>query len=256
MLIVWKTLLGPALVWQGRRVRRTTLRLPEPPGERAGLAGPTPDAGQPSTAETSTAEPLRVVFIGDSSIAGVGVDWLAQAMPQQAAEQASSELQQAVSWRLVARSGVEAREARVLFEQDAPLPADIAVISVGVNDVTAQRGVRRFFADYEALLASVRQRSGARAIIITGLPPLHRLPVAPQPLRWYLGLCATRLDRGLRALCASREHYRFVSLGWARPEDMARDGFHPGPGQYRYWAGLVADEIASLATALGLSQHG
>ena len=33
-----------------------------------------------------------------------------------------------MSWRLVARSGVEAREARVLFEQDAPLPADIAVI--------------------------------------------------------------------------------------------------------------------------------
>lgn len=48
-------LLGPLLLWQGRRVRATALRLPEAAG--------------PRTAEGSA---LRLLIVGDSSAAGVG----------------------------------------------------------------------------------------------------------------------------------------------------------------------------------------
>ncbi|KAB0649370.1 SGNH/GDSL hydrolase family protein, partial [Burkholderia diffusa] len=51
--------LGPLLLMQGRRVRRVTPRLAEAAGPRDGTAGDGP--------------PLRVLVLGDSAAAGVGV---------------------------------------------------------------------------------------------------------------------------------------------------------------------------------------
>ncbi len=50
----------PALVIQGNRVKKKTLRLPEPAGEREGLIG--------------QGKPLSILIVGDSAAAGVGVD--------------------------------------------------------------------------------------------------------------------------------------------------------------------------------------
>lgn len=56
----------PILWWQGRRVKRDTPRLPEAAGARVGVSG----AGQP----------LRVLILGDSAAAGVGVSHQDQAL--------------------------------------------------------------------------------------------------------------------------------------------------------------------------------
>jgi lysophospholipase L1-like esterase len=235
MITLYKIALAPALLLQGRRLRKSALRLPEPEGPRAGTVG------------YANAAPLRLLFIGDSSAAGVGVEWQHEAMPQQAAQLVAAQLGRCVHWELIARSGVSTREAAALLEAHRPGPADIVVSALGVNDVTAQRSARAFIADYIALLHAVRSRTGAAAAVATGLPPLHVMPAAPQPLRWYLGQCAFRLDRALRAMCASRSDMRYVSLAWAGAQDMARDKFHPGKAQYRQWAALVAAQIASLS---------
>ena len=52
---------APLLLWQGRRVRRDTPKLPEAEGPRDGIAG----ADRPG-------RPLRLLIVGDSSAAGVG----------------------------------------------------------------------------------------------------------------------------------------------------------------------------------------
>jgi len=54
------TLLAPLLVWQGKQTRRTTPRLPEAGGEPHGQYGD----GEPA---------LRLLVIGESTAAGVGV---------------------------------------------------------------------------------------------------------------------------------------------------------------------------------------
>src|SRR4051812_12916439 len=48
--------LAPWLIAQGKRARARTLRMPEPPGARAGAAG--------------TGTPLRLLITGDSAAAG------------------------------------------------------------------------------------------------------------------------------------------------------------------------------------------
>ena len=80
MLILGKLLLGPLLLAQARRLRKTALRLPEAAGPRSGVEFPALRAAL-------VAEPLRLLVVGDSSAAGVGVDHQEQALAQPLARQ-------------------------------------------------------------------------------------------------------------------------------------------------------------------------
>lgn len=235
MLLLYKTILAPALLIQGARLRKTALRLPEAAGARSGTLGAGPQ------------KCLRLLFLGDSSAAGVGVDWQHEALAQQTAQFVAAAVNRPVSWELIAKSGLNTRDAIGFFQTHHAGPADVLVSALGVNDVTAQSAAKRFTADYRELLQLVRQRTGVRAAVVSGLPPLHILPAAPQPLRWYLGQCAARLDHALRQLCSEAPDMRFVSLAWAKAHEMARDKFHPGKTQYRHWAQLVAAQVLALA---------
>ena len=235
MLTFYKTLLAPALLLQGQHLRRTALRLPEAAGERSGFI--------PGT----VSEPLRLLFVGDSSAAGVGVECQHEALAQQTAEIVARESKLSVRWCLIAKSGASTRDAIELVKAHPSERADVVVSALGVNDVTAQNSSRRFVRDYKELLSVVAQRTGANAAVVSGLPPLHILPAAPQPLRWYLGQCAKRLDAALQDLCESHPNAKFVSLTWAKASEMARDKFHPGKGQYKRWSELVALQILSAA---------
>ena len=169
--------LGPLLFLQGLHVRRTTPRLPEPAGLRRGEAG--------------QGAPLRLLVTGDSAAAGVGATVQAEALAGRLVEALAAHYR--VRWELVATTGhTTADTLRVL----QALPAerfDIAVTSLGVNDVTALHGTRRWLREQAALADLLRSKFGVRRVLLSALPPVHRFPALPQPLRWYLGARA-RLD--------------------------------------------------------------
>ena len=236
MLNLFKYSLGPILFLQSRHLRKTALRLPEAAGPRAG-----------SIAAFSSARPLRLLFVGDSSAAGVGVDHQEQALAIQTSSFLAEQLGTPVEWQLLAKSGVNTQQALKLLHRSPPNPADILITALGTNDVTSQRTGKQFLSDYQMLVSQVRQLCGIHSVVVTGLPPLRVLPAAPHPLRWYLGKYAASLDRELRNWVNTQACYRYVSLEWAAvPEAMARDKFHPGLEQYRHWAQLVANSIAEL----------
>jgi lysophospholipase L1-like esterase len=237
MLNLYKAALGPILLMQARWLRRTALRLPEASGPRSGIEGRC-DFGT---------ELLRILVVGDSSAAGVGVSSQAEALAQPVAKLLAMRTGRPVAWQLIAKSGVNTSEALDLLTHSEVCLADYLITALGTNDVTSQRNPIQFLRDYVLLADTLRQRTGAVGLVATGLPPLRILPAAPHPLRWYLGRCAIRLDRALRNWIERDPMARYVSLEWAaRPEDMAEDGFHPGASQYRRWAELVTEQIHGL----------
>jgi lysophospholipase L1-like esterase len=241
MLSLYKFSLGPVLLAQAKWLRKTALRLPEASGPRSGTVH-----------VEGGGAPLRLLFVGDSSAAGVGVQEQSQALAQPAAEHLAGMLKRSVIWTLVARSGVNTMEALALAGGHELEPADVLVTALGVNDVTSQRTVRQFIGDYHALVEHIAARTGVRHVVTTGLPPLRILPAAPHPLRWYLGKYAAALDRALQRWTASRPDCQYLSLEWAAvPEEMAIDGYHPGAGMYRTWAAMVAERIAALRLGAG-----
>ena len=84
-------------------------------------------------------------------------------------------------------------------------------------------------------------------ILLSGLPPMHRFPALPQPLRWYIGGRARDFDRVLSSLAGNHASAEFVKLGYAMmdPRAMAADGFHPGPAIYGLWAAEAVRRIVA-----------
>jgi lysophospholipase L1-like esterase len=236
LLPIYKVILAPLLLAQGRRMRRTALRLPEAEGPRTGLI----------VVESSLPE-LKLLFVGDSTMAGVGVRHQAAALANQAARIVANRLVRSVRWQSVARSGVNTSQTLKFVQGENILPADVLITALGTNDVTSQTPPAQFVADYQALMTLLFSRVGARFAITSGLPPLHLTPAAPQPLRWFFGRCAHLLDEHLRRWIATQRNVEYISLQWASDRtELAADGFHPGESQYAAWADLVATQIANL----------
>jgi len=226
-LFAAKLALGPLLLPQARWLRRNALRLPEAAGERHGQVG----EGTPR---------LRVLVVGDSSAAGVGVADQAQALALPLAHRLHERLGAAVGWQLVARTGVNTAEANEMLLRSKLTDADVLVTALGVNDVSSQVRPAKFVEAIEQLWQTVRGRTGARWGVFCGLPPMHMLTAVPQPLRWYLGGCSDALDTALKIWTAERG-LGYLSLRWASdPAYLAADGFHPGPKLYPQWADRLA----------------
>lgn len=229
VLIDWpaRAALLPLLAAQALQVRARALRLPEAEGPRAGRAGDGP--------------PLRLLVLGDSSAAGVGAPHQDQALAGQLVARLSPHV--AVDWQLHARTGDMTRDALRRLDRIAG-PFDAVLVALGVNDTTRFLPRPVWLAQQRRLIDRLTGDVGARHVILTGLPPMDRFPLLPQPLRWTLGRHAARLDEGLRGLAAA--HPACEVLTFDLPDDpalMAEDGFHPSPATYAIWAGMAADHI-------------
>ena len=234
-LVAAKIALGPVLLPQARWLKRTALRLPEAEGPREGIEG-----------EGDLR--LRLLVVGDSSAAGVGVADQAQALALPLAAGLAKRLGGAVGWQLAAKTGMNTAEARDWIARLPLHDADVVVTALGVNDVSSQTTAARFVRETELLWSELRELTGARWAVISGLPPMHMLTAVPHPLRWYLGRYASWLDA---AVCrwAAKQGLGYLALQWASdPASLAKDGFHPGPALYPQWAERLADLIVQRRT--------
>ncbi len=230
MLLAARFALGPVLLRQAGFVRRSALRLPEPYGRREGVVG----EGDPV---------LRLLVVGDSSAAGVGVTTQEEALAWPLARLLAERLPGAVSWQLVAATGTTTNEARAMLAQSRPAPADVVVTALGVNDVTSQLSAGAFITHTAQLWSELKERTGARWGVACGLPPMGRLTAVPQPLRWYLGRYAAAFDAALAGWSRGQD-LGYCGLAWsADPAFLASDGFHPGPALYPVWARRLAEII-------------
>lgn len=220
--------LGPLLVAQGLYVRRSVVRLDEPPGARSGLGGSGPA--------------LRLLIAGDSAAAGVGAATQHEALSGQLVAQLRSRFH--VSWKLIAQTGHAVRDVIDQLEAAAPERFDIALVSVGVNDVTGRTSSKTWIRRLKTLIGLLKSKFGVAHVLLSSLPPMHVFPALPQPLRWYLGYRARQLDAMIRAIAEADRQCEYLPIDFPfEPHYMAADGFHPGAPAYSAWARTAAQAI-------------
>lgn len=232
-----KLALAPALLWQGRQVRRRALRLPEAAGPRSGAAGDGPGE-------------LRLLIVGDSSGAGVGAAQQDQALAGRLAQALSRRVGQRVLWQLQATTGHDSADALAALQRAELAPADLMLTALGVNDVVGQVSPRRWLATLEAIDKLARERAGVRYTLHSAVPPMHLFPLLPQPLRWMLGAQAAQLNRSLEQALQGRRERGLQAMpaltgAGSAAGLMAEDGFHPGPAGYQLWAEGLAERLAA-----------
>jgi lysophospholipase L1-like esterase len=223
-----RLLLAPVLLAQGRSVRQVALALPEAVGPRAGLSG--------------EGAPLRLVVLGDSAAAGVGAATQEEALLGQIVAPLAQRYR--VQWQLIARTGATTAGTLKHLQKSMTDRFDVAVISLGVNDVMAGQTLPAWQAQQQTLVEILRTALGVRQMIFSGLPPVHHFPALPQPLRWYLGGQVRYFDQALAAWVQTQPDCTYINLNRTfDPTWLASDKFHPGPRLYQQWGAAVAQQI-------------
>jgi lysophospholipase L1-like esterase len=224
--------LAPVLLAQGAAVRARALRLPEPPGARAG--------------ETGDGPPLRLLIAGDSSAAGVGCDHQDKALSGQLVARLAA--RHCLTWRLEATTGATTADTIARLETLPPEPFDVVIIALGVNDTARMVPRRQWEARILALHRLLQTRFGAARTLWSGVPPMGRFPLLPQPLRATLGALAARNDAALARLAATTPGLEHLALDLPpTPDLMATDGYHPNAAACALWADRIAARLTHPA---------
>lgn len=229
--IVARVVLFPVLAWQGLCVRRAVQELPEAEGPREGVSG--------------EGLPLRLLIVGDSSAAGVGVVEQKDALSGQTVQRLATQFQ--VSWRLIAKTGATCQSTLEMLQADRALGSDqfdVVVIALGVNDAVRLRRTQLWLRRHRKLRRYLEAHYGVARLIVPGVPPVVSFPALTRLLRWVLGAHARRLDSALADDLTKEPNVEHIPFDLPlTDENMARDGYHPNEGGYAYCATMAATRI-------------
>lgn len=234
-------LLLPIALAQGLWVRQTVPRLPPARGRRGCFgAGPRGAA---------------LVGIGDSIIAGVGVDRQEQALLGHLGRRLHERTGEPVRWQACGLNGADSATILERIVPHAPA-ADVYVISAGVNDAVRGVSPARFARHVTGMVHALRERSPAASIVFAGIPPLERFPALPWPLGAMLGERASRLQATVRELAAQVDMLCFDFPPDLPAGGFALDGFHPATAACDVWADWLLEAWLSRPAGPAASARG
>lgn len=192
--------------------------------------------------------PLGLVVLGDSAAAGYGNADARDAFPYQVGSRLARRVGARV--RIASHAVSGARTADVTRDQVPELartPADLIVVSVGVNDAIGRRRARQVADDTRALLDALADARPEAMVVLVGCPDLSTAPGFPWPLGPLVGWRGRAVRRAQTEVAGERG---VPLVAYPRPpgRDLyGPDGFHPGPAGQAAAADAV---VAVLATTV------
>jgi lysophospholipase L1-like esterase len=240
---------------QGRQARRNIMIPGWFPFRADGVYlpdGAGPHAASTPAFEASGSPPLRLVMLGDSLAAGLGVDRPEQLPGVLLARGLAKDADRPVQLDTLAICGCTSR--RLAGQVDAALiaPPQVAMIMIGANDVTRKIPLW----ESAALLGEAvsRLRAAGSAVIVGTCPDLGTIRSIPQPLRAIAHTSSRALAR-LQRDAVSRAGGVAVPLAQLLARDFrsqpdvlfSRDHFHPSTAGYDAACSVL---IPALCSAL------
>ena len=226
--------ISPILLVQGLWTRKTALRLPEPDGERSGIAG--------------NGKNFSLLILGDSAAAGVGVSSQAIALSGQVMNRLSEKY--SVQWELDAENGRTTQDTVAVLLNKESTTFDTVLISLGVNDVTSRVSASAWISQCIQLTEILKSKYSAKRIIWSDLPKMEKFTAMPQPLRWAIGERKNYLRNALVSWIEQQDDVELLEFPdvFNSPdvniEDwIASDGYHPGEKVYALWAETFVNHL-------------
>ncbi|MDF1603348.1 SGNH/GDSL hydrolase family protein [Nocardioides sp. YIM 152315] len=197
---------------------------------------------------------VKVALLGDSSAAGYGVDRVEETPGALLASGVAERADRRVHLRNFAVVGAKSSDLAVQVDRALPTRPDVAVILVGVNDVThtvlPAASVRH-------LVESVRRlREDGTAVLVGTCPDLGTIKPIMPPLKQVARAWSRRIAAA-QTIAVVEEGGRTVSLASILGPEFAAapallfgpDQFHPSAQGYRSLAQVL---LPSTLAALGL----
>ena len=192
-------------------------------------------------------EPIHILFIGDSTAAGVGVDEFDECVSGRIPALLSEKTGRPIYHRTAGNNSATSGQLRDFVVPNLePIEYDYIAVSVGVNDSKNFHTTQRFRKEFGGLLYALHARFPDSVIMWQNLIDMEGIPLLPFPLNKILGIRSRLLRREGRELCFERSALAPDTNWKAVPENFAHDGFHASSTGYRIWAEEVVEIIADL----------
>lgn len=215
----------PVYVWQGLSVRRRTERL-------------LPAEGPVLHEIRGKGEPVRLLVLGDSSAASVGIASSEGGLAARLAEGIARDTGRPVTWRAAGFNSATSGQLRDhVVPNLAPDPWTHIVLSVGTNDAKNFHTVARFKREFGGLLYAVRAKWPQARVVWSPVIDMRRVPALPPLLGRILEIRAGAINAMGAALCFERGAVPAARLPIIDPAaGFSTDGFHASEAGYRAWA--------------------
>lgn len=227
----------PILLLQAKRIRN---RIPK-----------IPDATEPVglVKTESSSRTLKLLVLGESTVAGMGVSKHDQGLSGHLARTLSAGLGCDVSWQAYGRSGYSVK--KILKETVPEMEQEevhLIAIALGGNDAFELNTPWGWRMDTNALIGALRKKYPDAKIAFMHLPPIREFSAFTKGLKWALGglveIFGEVLTEEIKNHPNAFFHHQIVSLktwheqvGENLPvEDFFSDGVHPSALNYRIWA--------------------
>ena len=232
--IIYSWLGLPAYIWQGLGVRKKSIRM-APPSQK------------PVVELKGKGKPINILFIGDSSVAGVGVDDFEECVAGRLPALLKKQTSRPIHQRTAGNNSATAGQLRdIVLPHLAPVDYDYVLLSIGVNDAKNFHTSSRFKKEFGGLLYALHARYPNATIIWQNLLDMEGIPVLPSPLKKILGIRSRLLKEKGKQLCFERSALAPETEWQPLPQNFSRDGFHASSEGYRVWAEELAEYIAEL----------
>lgn len=181
--------------------------------------------------------PLELAVFGDSSAAGLGVNFPDELPGVRLARGLAEELERPVSLTTYAIVGATSGELAAQVDTALLAPPRLALVLIGANDVTSRMSV----STCAGLLGQsvTRLRAAGVGVVVGTCPDLGAIRPIPQPLRSVARSWSLALARAQRRKVEEAGGYAVALADLLSPEFLARsaeffspDRFHPSAAGY------------------------
>lgn len=239
----------PLMYYQGKRIRAVVPQLPEAQGVE----------GQSGT-NVKAESVLKLISIGESTIAGVGVQTHEEGFTGEFANQLSRLLNLNISWKVYARSGYTAKRVQEkLIPRITEKEADLIIIGLGGNDAFTLNRPSKWNTQIRSLIDLLNLKFPKTTIVFCNMPPIKEFPSFTSLIKFTVGNLVEILGDELQKIVGEYENVFYIGetitlKGWIdkfklneKKEDFFSDGVHPSKLTYQTWAKDLASELTKIA---------
>ncbi|AUC85161.1 GDSL family lipase [Polaribacter sp. ALD11] len=236
----------PFLYFQGKNIRKKVPKLPEAKEPKGFVNG-----------NFDTA--LNILSIGESTIAGVGVDFHKNGFTGALVNTLSAEMKTNINWRVYARSGYTLdRVCEKIIPKIEETSTDIIVVGMGGNDAFTLNSPKKWGLAIEKLIFLLENKFPGTPIFFTSMPPIKEFPAFTKPIKFVIGNLVEILGERLQTIIKDKKNVYYynevITLDkWSKkhalPNNNSKiyfsDGVHPSELTYNVWGKEMALFIKS-----------
>lgn len=219
----------PFLYAQGQFVRYKVGKLPDAEGETIGKFGEYEEA-------------IKLLAIGESTVAGVGVKTHKEALTGQFSKHLSRKTGKTVHWHAIGESGITVEKTlQTLIPKLPEDKMDVIVVALGGNDVFGLSSPVKWRTDLTELLEILRGKNENATIFLANVPMVRDFIAMPNPLRYVLSRLAKLHHFNAKDLASKMENVIYFDDVKKVTDEFFSDGVHPSERGYDLWSEAMVD---------------